>query len=524
MFDIVFRNAELIDGSGAPARYTDVAVQDGKIARIGSVDERGRVELDCTGLVLAPGFIDAHTHSDIHLFQDPSRLCKLRQGVTTEIGGNCGSSLSPMANPVNPIFAKFSGVDQNPHFAHTYRELMEDQDSQRLGCHQMTLVGFKPLRGSVMGMDDRPATAEEMEQMKALLDQALEQGAPGFSTGLVYAPDCYSTTEEIVELCKVVAKHNGIYTTHIRNEADGLLDAVAEAVRVARESGVQTHISHLKAMYEHNRHMLPKALELIEQANRDGCRITFDVYPYDACSANYLSTLPPSYLSHGIDWLVEELSTPEGVARLEQAIVNPTEHWENPLLNAGFDKDMICIAHQTPDAVGKTYHEYAVEHGMTDVQAYAYIIRKNGSVGQDIRFLMSDEDLAMLYAHPLCMVGTDGLYSGVQTCTHPRGLATFPRYLGRFIREQKVLSLEEGVRRVSGLIADTFRLTGKGYIKEGFDADLVLFNKDTIIDRATYTDPFLPNEGIKAVFVLGQAAVVDNMPTGVYNGTSITRN
>jgi N-acyl-D-amino-acid deacylase len=179
---------------------------------------------------------------------------------------------------------------------------------------------------------------------------------------------------------------------------------------------------------------------------------------------------------------------------------------------------MICIAHQTPDAVGKTYHEYAVEHGMTDVQAYAYIIRKNGSVGQDIRFLMSDEDLAMLYAHPLCMVGTDGLYSGVQTCTHPRGLATFPRYLGRFIREQKVLSLEEGVRRVSGLIADTFRLTGKGYIKEGFDADLVLFNKDTIIDQATYADPFLPNIGIEMVFVSGQAAVVNNKPTGVFNG------
>ena len=523
MFDLVFRNAEVIDGTGAPTQHTDVAVHNGKIVCVGPVEERGRVEYDCTGLVLAPGFIDAHTHSDVQLFPDPSRLCKLRQGVTTEVGGNCGHSISPLANPVNPVYAKFAGFSKDSTFCYTYEQLLAAQAAQRPGCHQLTFVGHKPLRGSVMGMDDREPTAAELEQMKELLDQAMKQGAPGFSTGLVYAPSCYCKTEEIIELCKVVAKYNGIYTTHMRNEADGLLDSVAEAVRVAREAGVQTHISHLKVMYEKNRHLLPRALELIEQANAEGCRVTFDVYPYDACSASYLSTLPPSYLSHGIDWLVEELSTAEGVARLEKAITEPTEQWENPLLNAGFDKDLLCIVSQTPDAVGKTYHDYAVEHGMTDVEAYAYIISKNGGFGQDIRFLMSEDDLAMLYANPLCVVGTDGLYTGTQTCTHPRGLATFPRYLARFIREQKVLSLEEGVRRITGLPADLFRLSGKGYIKEGYDADLTLFNKDTIQDHATYTNPFLPNEGIKAVFVLGQAAVVDNAPTGVYNGTLLTR-
>lgn len=523
MFDSVLRNAQVIDGTGAPAQTTDVAVQDGKIVRMGPISERGKLEYDCTGLVLSPGFIDVHTHSDVHLFHDPSRLCKLRQGVTTEIGGNCGSGFGPIADPVDPVYAKFADIGAVSRFSHTYEKMLTDQAEQQPSCHQLTFVGHKPLRGSVMGMDDREPTSEELEKMKTLLDSAMQQGAPGFSTGLVYAPSCYCKTEEIIELCKVVAKYGGIYTTHMRNEAAGLLDSVSEAVRVAREARVQTHISHLKVMYEKNRHLLPKALELIEQANTDGCCITFDVYPYDACSANYLSTLPPSYLSHGIDWLVEELSSPEGVAQLEQAITHPTEQWENPLLNAGFDKDMLCSVSKTPDAVGKTYHDYAVEHGMTDVEAYAYIVSKNGAKGQDIRFLMSEDDLAMLYAHPLCMVGTDGLYTGTQTCTHPRGLATFPRYLARFIREMKLLSLEEGVRRLTGMPSDVFRLSGKGYIKEGYDADLVLFDKDTIQDHATYTNPFLPNEGIKAVFVLGQAAVVDNIPTGIFNGTILKR-
>lgn len=498
-------------------------MQDGKIVRVGPVPERSRLEYDCTGLVLAPGFIDAHTHSDGHVFSDPSRLCKLRQGVTTEIGGHCGASLTPLADPVNPVYAKFANVNPGINFFHTYEQFVAAQAAQHPGCHQLSFVGHKPLRGSVMGMEDRPPTADELEKMKELLELAMQQGAPGFSTGLVYAPSCYCETEEIIELSKVVAKYGGIYSTHMRNEADQLLESVAEAIRVAKEANVQTNISHLKVMYEKNRHLLPKALEMIERANAEGCRITFDVYPYDACSAGYLSTLPPSYLSRGIDWLVQELGTPEGIARLKKAIYEPTETWENPLLNAGFDKDLLCIGPKTPDAVGKTYHEYAVERGMTDVEAYAYIIAQNGNAGQDIRFLMSEDDLELLYRHPLCMAGSDGLYSGTQTCTHPRAFATFTRYLSRFVRDRKVLSLEEGIRRITGMPADVYRLSHKGYIKEGYDADLVLFNKDTLQDHATYTDPFLPNEGIKAVFVLGEAALMDNMPTGVFNGTILTR-
>ena len=330
--------------------------------------------------------------------------------------------------------------------------------------------------------------------------------------------------EEIIELAKVVGKYGGIYTTHMRNEADQLLSSVEETIRVAKEAHVRTNISHLKVLYKKNGPLLDKALKMIEQANAEGCDIFFDVYPYAACSATILSTLPPSYLTRGMDWLAEELGTPEGVARLEKAIMEPTEAWENPMLNAGFDRDMIVIAPETPDAVGKLVSEYAREKGMRDVEAYAYIIAKNRGAVKDIRFIMEEDDLVRLYQHPLCVLGTDGLYAGAPGLTHPRGTASFPRFLGRFIREKKIMSRGEGIRKITGLTADRYGLKNKGYIRVGYDADLVLFDFETIIDHATYAEPFLPSEGIEMVFVGGQAAVVKNQPTGVYNGRAYTRN
>jgi len=519
--DLIIRNALVYDGSGAPAFVADVAVKDGVIAAVGEVAGQGCEEIDGSGLALAPGFIDAHSHAESQVFADPRRLCKLQQGITTEVAGQCGWSRGPADRNMTEEFRSHMAASEwgMPERAYaSFRELLDAVADMRPGAHQISFAGHNIIRGSVMGMDDRPPTAEELERMKALLESAMQEGALGMSSGLVYAPGIYSDTEELIELAKVVAKYDGIYTTHIRDEADRLIPAVEEAIRIAKEARVRVNISHMKVMYDKNRHMIREALQLIENANAEGCDITFDVYPYAACSAPILSTLPPSYLTRGMDWLAEELGTPEGVARLEKAIMEPTEVWENPLLNAGFDRDMIATAPATPDAAGKLIHDYALEKGMSDVEAYAYIIAKNRGDVQDIRFLMHEENLALLYRHPLCMPGTDGLYVGDGELSHPRGLASFPRYLGRFIREQRILSREEGVRRITGLPADRYGLKTKGYIRPGYDADLVLFDFETIIDRATYTEPFLPNEGIEMVFVSGQAAVVKNQPTGVCNG------
>ena len=521
-YDVVFRNVEVFDGTGSESYVADVALKGDKIAKIGKVSSEGIVEVDGKGLSLAPGFVDVHTHSDTQLFSEPSRMCKLKQGVTFEIGGQCGWSRGP-ANPNIPQagydYYKTVNGGGRPIVLHpTYNSMLAEMASQPLGAHQMAFVGHHILRASTVGMEDREPTEAEMEKMKELLESAMKEGAPGFSTGLVYAPGCYSKTPEILELAKICAKYGGIYTTHMRDEADHLLEAVAETVEIARATGVTVNISHMKVMFKKNLPQLEKAVKLIEEANADGCNIFFDVYPYEACSATILSTLPPSYLSKTMDWLVEELSSKEGVAKLEKAIMEPTEVWENPLLNAGFDKDLIVWAKNTPDVIGKTIHDYAVEKGMTDVEAYAYIIAENKGAVTDVRFTMFNESLAYLYAHPLCALGTDGLYSGGGRMSHPRAFGSFPRYLGRLIREQKVLPFPEAIRRITGLNADRYHLPNKGYVKEGYDADLVLFNKDTIIDQATYADPFLPNIGIEMVFVSGQAAVVDNKPTGVFNG------
>ena len=527
MMDVIIRNAMIYDGSGAPGYVADLAVKDGVIAAIGEINERGKTEIDGTGLSLAPGFIDAHTHSERQVFSDPSRLCKLQQGVTTEVGGQCGSSRGPIdvnapKEFLNYIVAAGDGLPDRIYSS--FDQLMNAVEEVKPGAHQISFVGHNALRGSVIGMENRPATEEELARMKALLESAMQEGALGLSTGLVYAPGIYGSTEEIIELAKTVSKYGGIYTTHMRDEADRLLEAVEETIRIAKEANVRTNISHMKVLYKKNRHLLDEALKMIEQANAEGCDITFDVYPYAACSATILSTLPPSYLTRGVDWLAQELSTPEGVDRLEKAIMEPVEQWENPMLNAGFDHDMIVVAPETPDAVGKLIHEYAQEKGLRDVEAYAYIIAKNRGAVKDIRFIMEEEHLVRLYQHPLCVLGTDGLYIGDGSLSHPRGLASFPRFLGRYIREKQILSREEGIRKITGLTADRYGLKNKGYIRKGYDADLVLFDFETIIDHATYADPFLPNEGIEMVFVGGQAAVVKNQPTGVCNGKVYTRN
>ena len=522
MFDVVIRGATIYDGTGGPSYIGDVAVENGVIAKAGEVSETGRIEIDGKGRALAPGFIDTHTHSDYQSFFDPSRLCKLRQGVTLEVGGQCGWSRGPAdLNIPKAAYDYLSTVNNggNPITLYpTYTKLLEAIGALKPGAHQVLFVGHHILCGSVIGMEDRPPTKEELERMKELLEGAMQEGALGLSTGLVYAPGVYGTTEEIVELAKVVAKYGGIYTSHIRDEADRLVEAVAEVIHVAKEAKVRANISHLKAMYTKNLPKLDEVISMIEAANAEGCDIFFDVYPYDASSATILSTLPPSYLSHDMDWLIGELSSPEGVARLEKAIMEPTEVWENPMLNAGFDKDLIVQAKETPDAVGKTIREYAQEKGMRDVEAYAYIIAKNRGGVSDVRFVMAEESLERLYKHPLCTLGTDGLYRGGPNISHPRAFGSFPRYLGRFVREKKILSYEEAIRRITGLPADRYELKNKGYIKEGYDADLVLFDWERIIDHATYKDPFLPNEGIEMVFVGGEAAVVNNRPTGVLNG------
>lgn len=524
MLDLLIKNVEVFDGSGAPAAVKNVGVKDGKIVSVSNEeDTTAVVVIDGTGLSLAPGFIDAHTHSDSQLYYNPSRWEKLKQGVTTEISGQCGWSSAPKRSDAPQSFKDYVAAVGGAGAYDTFAEAMAALDKMKLGCNQVNFVGHHDLRGSVVGMENRAATAKELDRMCALTEEAMQSGAFGFSTGIVYAPGVYSNTEELVAIAKVVGRYGGKYSTHIRNEGDFLVESIQEAIHIGNEAGVPVNISHMKAMFPENYGKIETVLEIIEKENARGAHITFDAYPYEACSATILSTLPPSYLSHGMDWLMEHLEGEENIAALRKAIYEPTETWENPVARIGVKNHLISIAPKTPEIVGMRISEYAEAKGLDDIAAYAEVIRLNEGKVQDIRFSMSEENIEKLYAHPLCMVGSDGLYRGGVSKVHVRAFATFTKYLGHYIRERKVLPFAEGIRRITGMPADEYGLKDKGYIKEGFDADMVLFNKDEIGATATYAEPTLPNKGIHMVFTAGKAAVVDNELTGVLEGKKILR-
>lgn len=519
--DVIFKNSKVYDGSKSTPYIADVQIKDGKIAAI-SDHLSGANEKDCRGLCLAPGFIDVHTHSDSQIYVEPSRYCKAKQGVTFEIGGQCGWSRAPLSSSASKEAVDYLGtiypVKNYPMYA-TFAKQMEAAERIPLGIHQASFVGHHLIRGSVVGMENRPATADEIRQMIPLVEEAMTSGAMGLSTGLVYAPGCYSTLDELIELMKVVSRYNGIHTTHMRDEGDFLEKSVADTIRIAKETGVRTNISHIKAMYSQNWHKTEHVLKMIDDANASGCDIAFDAYPYEACSATILSTLPPSYLSHDMDWLVDHLTGEKAIRELADAIYHPTEQWENPVRNIGLDKILIVIAMNSPDAVGKTVAEYAQLRGIEPIAAYAEIIAKSRGKASDVRFAMSNESIQRFYQHPLCMVGTDGLYTHGKGLTHPRAFGTFPRFLGRLVRDHGIMSFAEGIHRITGQAADWYGLKNKGYIRAGYDADLVLFDEDRLIDHADYLDPYIPNEGIHRVYVMGDVLVERNAMTEVRNGT-----
>ena len=325
MLDLLFKNVKLYDGTGKDAVMTDVGVEGEKIAFIGKSECEAVHTVDGTGLSLAPGFIDPHTHSDSQMYHDPDRWCKLKQGVTTELGGQCGWSRAPLPQyapqQAREYFITVNGRNSLVPIFDTFREAMDDYSRLSLGAHQGVFVGHHMIRASILGMENRPSTDAEIERMKQLVAEAMEAGAMGLSSGLVYAPGCYAQPKELLELARVVKEYGGIYTTHMRDEADGVLDAVKEAITVARETGVTLNISHIKALYSQNWGKPQIMIDMIEKAIADGCNIFFDAYPYTACSATMLSTLPPSYLSHGMDWLIEQLSVEEYLAALRSAFM-----------------------------------------------------------------------------------------------------------------------------------------------------------------------------------------------------------
>ncbi len=520
MLDILIKNGTVYDGTGNAGERRDVGVIDGKIVFPGAAEAEETI--DAEGLAVSPGFIDVHTHADEQLYGEPDRASKLLQGGVTEIGGMCSFSRAPYL-PDAPFDSEETRrtIALDPTFP-SYGKYRAHMESRELATNMLCFVGHRSIRASVLGMQKRPASDAELDRMKSLMAECMESGAPGLSTGLVYAPSCFGTEEELVELLRVVGKYGGMYTTHIRGEADTVIEALAEALRIAKKAEVPVNISHLKAMFRKNYGKVDTMLEMIDRANAHGMDVTMDAYPYDATSSPAISALPPSFLSRGIPAVSEFLGTREGVEALRKAIYEPTEDWENPIKNIGAENFLITKAAATPEVLGKRVSEYAEAKGFDGIEAFAYLYSRNRCDMTDVRFNMLEENIEKIYRHPLCLVGSDGLYYGGAELAHPRAFATFPRYLGRFIREKKILPLAEGIRRLTGQAAERYRLKGRGFIKEGYIADLTVFDPETIIDRATYEAPFTPNVGIKCVIVGGKLRVKDGKLIGKASGEFIT--
>jgi len=529
--DLVIKNGIIVDGTGNPWFRNDIAIKDGKIVKIGKVKEKGEVEIDATGLVVSPGFIDMHNHSDMTILPYPNAESYIMQGVTTAIVGNCGLSMAPINPDKVDLLKRYLGTFLTKDFEYgwdwkTLGEFCKKVEKQGTTINLAPLVGHGTVRIAVKGFDSSEPSKDELEEMKALIAQAMEEGAFGMSTGLIYPPGSYATTEEIIELAKVVGEYGGIYTTHMRNEGKYLIEAVEEAIRIGKEAGVPVEISHHKASGKPNWGKVCATLRLMERARKIGVEVNCDVYPYTAGSTTITALLPTWALEGGVEKMLERLKDKETREKIKTEIEEDKMKGENFLKAAGWCGVLISQC-SIEKYEGKTLEEILKEKGQFDNPYdgfFDWLLEINGDAAMVV-FLMDEEDVKTVLSHPLSMVISDSWVTAPTAGgkPHPRTYGTFPRVLGKYVREEKLLSLEEAIRKMTSLPAAKLRLQGRGLIKEGFWADFVIFDSNKIKDKATYQNPHQYPEGIKYVIVNGQIAVENGKLTGKRPGKVIKK-
>jgi len=530
--DILIKNAVIVDGTGNPYYKADIGLAAGKIARINRrIDESGagRV-IDATGLVASPGFFDAHSHDDAYFIFNPRCDEKLLQGVTTDVIGNCGLSLAPISDGHrqdlwNVIRALSGGtMPEDAWGIKTFEDFLARLEAAGPTINIVPLVGHGTIRLAAMGMAKRPPSRAELAEMKRLTAEAMEAGAFGFSTALILAPASFAETEEVIELARVAGQFRGLFAIHLRSESDQELEAIDEALRIAREAEVPLQISHHKAAGKPNWGLSVETLKRFAQARAAGLEITLDQYPYCAGSLFLAAALPPSIQAGGPEVYSERLKDPD----LRREVIREIEagnggQWENLIKNCGFEGIVIASSRNHPDYAGKSLAQVAEKEGKNAYDVFFDLIVEEQASTTVILWMMDEEDVKRIMKSPLTMPGSDGLPGFGQKRFHPRMTGTFPRVLGRYVREEGLLSLEEAVRKMTSLPAQTFGVKNKGLLKEGFDADLVLFDPDRVADKATFDDPTQKPEGIPWVLINGEVAVENGLITGAASGRVLRR-
>lgn len=526
-FDTIIKNARIADGTGNPYYRSDIAISNSKIICISrAIDSSSaRRVIDVNGLMASPGFFDAHSHDDAYLLVNPQCDEKILQGVTTVVIGNCGLSMAPISDESRPVvralFEALAGgqISEDVWGVNSFKDFLSELEDAKPGINIVPLIGHGTIRVAAMGMERRPPRETELNEMKKMISEAMEAGAFGLSTALILAPASFAQTDEVIELVKVVSQYQGVFAIHLRSESNQQLEAIEEALTIGRKARVPLEISHCKAAGKQNWGKSVEILRMLEEARAAGLEVTCDQYPYSAASLFLAAALPPSIQAGGPDIYAEKLKSMD----VRKEVIDQIERggdgqWENLIKLCGFEGVVIAYSKYHDNYIGKSLAQIATLEKKNPYDIFFDLVVEEKTTTTVILWMMDEEDVKRIMKNPLTMIGSDGLPGFGKSKFHPRMTGTFPRVLGSYVREQGILGLEEAIRKMTSLPAQTFGVKSKGLLKEGFDADIVIFDPETILDGATFDDPTKKPAGISWVLVNGEVAVENNQVTGATSG------
>ncbi len=507
MFDIIIKNGTIIDGTGKKMFSADVGIKEEKIKEIGDLkNEKADIVIDANGQHVCPGFIDVNNHSDTYwrIFLDPDLPSLIHQGITTIIGGNCGSSLAPLTGKdIIQTIQKWADIRQVNLNWLSMKEFLDELENRKVAVNFATLTGHATLRRGILGDQVRNLENEEFETMKKMLESSMKEGALGFSTGLVYTHAKLASKEEIVEMAKIVEKYDGVYATHVRGESEELIEAVGEAIDIAKKSGVSLQISHLKALGEKSWPLFDEAMKMIDEARKEGVDVNFDVYPYTVTGSVLYVLLPDWVAEGGKRMMINRLKDPA----IRSKLIKEMKEY-------GFDYSKVVVSISPLDKTlsRKKITEIAEAQGKSVEEAIIDILVASEGRVITMMDVLSEENIIEALKNPLSMISSNGSgynigHKNTGELIHPRNFGSFPRIFAKYVREEQVLGWEEAVRKMTSMPAEKFKLEKRGTIKEGNFADITVLNPETVKDLATPENPYQYPEGINWVIINGKAVL-----------------
>jgi N-acyl-D-amino-acid deacylase len=528
-FDVIIKDGTVYDGTGAEPKHGDVAIRGDRIVGIGDFKTaKANTVIDAKGLAVAPGFINMLSWSTESLIQDGRSQSEIRQGVTTEIMGE-GESMGPVNDRVREHKIRQQTDIKYDITWNTLAEYLQYLEKRGVSCNVASFIGATTVREYVIGFEDKAPTSEQLDQMRELVRKEMEAGALGIGTSLIYPPAFYAKTQELIELCKVAAKFKGKYISHMRSEGSRLLEALDELIRISREAKIPAEVYHIKVSGQQNWPKIDDLLSRIEVAQKEGLKVTADMYTYTAGGTGLDASLPPWTEDGGYPALFERLRDPAAREKIKAEVQTPTNAWENLYLDAGGPEHILLAqfkSEKLKPLIGKTLAEVAKKRGKDPIGALMDLIAEDESRIGTLYFIMSENNVKKELAKPWISFGSDeasqapeGVF--LKSNPHPRAYGNFARVLGKYVRDEKVIPMKEAIRRLSGLPATNLGLDHRGFLKEGMFADVVVFDPATIADRATYEKPHQYAVGVKHIFVNGVQVLKDGEHTGAKPGRAL---